>query len=278
MSCGGQGNSATQDASQTSQEAVETPKSETPSAQTPSPSDQLVQQQDDDSPKTLEDEPLPAEVVKEAYTVPKELKYYKESDSYIFEKFYPIGWSKDGHFAYVVEPADEAAGLYFFQLVIRNMISDKDVYVWKPEDEMESGSVRQVWKDNQMSFAAKLNEYKIVPDNNIKLLGTEFNTANNKYKVTIENKMETEPDFGFEVVKTTNIFIKSPELGVKQIFSYTENDANICLGRIVQGVIKSPFEERVAVLVRTEECGYEGPPNVIKTFLVGSDLERSFKK
>ena len=111
-----------------------------------------------------------------------------------------------------------------------------------------------------------------------KLLGTEFNTEDGRFKVTIENKMETDPDFGFEVVKTTNIYLKSSELGTKRIDSYTENDYNLCLGRIVQGVIKSPYEKRVAVLVKEELRGYEGPPNVVKTKLVGADLERSFKK
>nr|MCR5455167.1 hypothetical protein [Bacteroidales bacterium] len=108
--------------------------------------------------------------------------------------------------------------------------------------------------------------------------GTEFSTEDGKFKVTIENTMETDPDFGFEVVKSTNIYIKSSELGTKRIYSYTENDYNQCLGRIVQGVIKSPYEKRIAVLVKEELRGYEGPPNVVREFLVGADLERNFKK
>jgi hypothetical protein len=180
----------------------------------------------------------------------------------------------------VIEPADEAAGLYFFKLRIQSMISDKIVYEWEldPDEGVETGSVKQMWKENQMTFAAALNEHKIIPQKDIKLLGTEFNTEEGKFKVTIENKMETDPDFGFEVVKTTNIDIKASELGSKRIYSYTENDYNQCLGRIVQGVIKSPYEKRVAVLVKEELRGYEGPPNVVREFLVGADLERSFKK
>jgi hypothetical protein len=254
--------------------------SEPPSQQQTEMLDKVVEQQEE-QPEQKEDvdkDPLPAEYVKQAYTAPAELKYYNKSDEYLFQKFYPIGWSKNGLFAYVIEPADEAAGQYFFKLVIKNMISDKEVYVWEPDDELENGSVKQMWKDYNMTFAEKLNEYKIIPQKDIKLLGTEFTTDNGKYKVTIENKMETDPDYGFEVVKTTNIHIKSQELGSKQIYSYTEKDFNPCLGRIVQGVIKSPYENRVAVFVREELRGYEGPPNVIQQFLVGADLERSFKK
>ena len=278
LGCGGQGNTQSNGgAEQRSEASPKTPAgSETP--QDNDAVEKVVQQQEQSENQEVADEPLPAETVKQAYSTPSELKYYKQSDEYIFQKFYPIGWSKDGKFAYVIEPADEAAGLYFFKLIVQNMISDKEVYRWEPEEDPEKGSVKQMWKDNQMTFATNLNQHKIIPQNDIKLLGTEFSTEDGKFKVTIENTMDTDPDFGFEVVKSTNIYIKSPELGTKKIYSYTEKDYNQCLGRIVQGVIKSPYEKRVAVLVKEELRGYEGPPNVVREFLVGADLERNFKK
>lgn len=279
MSCGGNKNGNQQENAQEPKAGQPVTEQQAATAPVQDPAvEELVKHQDNEEQMESAEEIIPVETAVEAYKVPSELKYLKASDDYIYEKFYPIGWSKDGHFAYVVEPPDEAAGLYFFKLVVRNMISDKDVYVWEPEEELESGSVKEIWKQYNTTFAAKLNEYKIIPQNDIKLLGSEFQQDDIKYKVIIENKMETDPDFGFEVVKTTNISIKSPELGSKQIFSYTENDYNTCLSRMIQGVIKSPYENRIAVFVRAEDRGYEGPPNVIKSFLVGSDLERSFKK
>ena len=224
-----------------------------------------------------ESEPVPAEEIKQNYTAPAELKYSRQSEEYLFDKFYPIGWSKDGHFAYIVEPADEAAGLYFFEFVIQNMISDKVVYSWKPDDELEEGSVKQMWKDYAMLFAEKLNKYGIIQQKDIKIESTEFSHANNKFKVTIDNQMGPS-DFGFDVVKATEIFIKSPDLGSKRIYKYTEKEASYILGEIVAGVIKSPYEDRVAVVVKKESSGYEGPPNVISQFLVGANLTESFKK
>ena len=277
--CGGQTNNQSQggDTGQNNGAQTQAPVSDDTQQNTDA-IEQVVKQQDKTDDEGAKEDPVSAETVKEAYSTPSELKYYKQSDEYLFQKFYPIGWSKDGKFAYVIEPADEAAGLYFFKLIIQNMINDKEVYRWEPDEDPETGSVTQMWKDYQMTFAAALNEHKIIPQNDIKLLGTEFNTEDGKYKVTIENQMETDPDFGFEVVKSTNIDIKSSELGTKRIYSYTEKDYNQCLGRIVQGVIKSPYEKRVAVLVKEELRGYEGPPNVVREFLVGADLERSFKK
>ena len=276
--CGGQtNNQSPTDSGQNSGAQTQAPAGEKSEQNNDQAIEQVVKQQENAEEGNNED-PLPAETVKQAYSTPSELKYYKESSEYLFQKFYPIGWSKDGKFAYAIEPADEAAGLYFFKLKIQSMISDKDVYVWEPEEDPETGSVKQMWKDNQMLFAANLNEHKIIPQKDIKLLGTEFSTEDGKFKITIENTMETDPDFGFEVVKSTNIYIKSSELGTKKIYTYTENDYNQCLGRIVQGVIKSPYEKRIAVLVKEELRGYEGPPNVVREFLVGADLERNFKK
>ena len=243
----------------------------------PNPAEAVIQKQEE-SKDDFEAEPVTAEEIEQSYSCPVEMKYYQQSDEYIFEKFYPIGWSKNGLFAYIVEPADEAAGLYYFKFVIKNMISDKEVYSWKPEEELEKGNIRQMWKDYATTFTCKLNEYKIIQQKDMKLLGTEFSYKDNKFKVTLENKMEPNEDFGFEVVKGTNIYIKSPQFGTKQIYSYTENEFNLCIGKIVQGVLVSPFEDRVAVLVKTEKCGYEGPPNVIEQILVGANLVESFRK
>ena len=56
------------------------------------------------------------------------------------ENFYPVGWSKDGKFAYYVEPVDEACGCYFGKLVIVDL--KKDAVVWQfdysSEDDAEN--------------------------------------------------------------------------------------------------------------------------------------------
>lgn len=82
-------------------------------------SEQITEQHQEQNLDQNQD-PVPIEDVKERYFVPSELKYCPQSDEYLFDKFYPIGWSKDGHFAYITEPADEAAGLYFFKFRIQD--------------------------------------------------------------------------------------------------------------------------------------------------------------
>ena len=60
------------------------------------------------------------------YELPTELEYSNHTkDVFLYDKFYPIGWSKTGHLAYIVEKADEGSGYYFFRIVIQNLINDK---------------------------------------------------------------------------------------------------------------------------------------------------------
>jgi len=41
--------------------------------------------------------------VADDYQIPDELIYNKQSDNFLIDKLYPIGWSKDGKFAYIIE-------------------------------------------------------------------------------------------------------------------------------------------------------------------------------
>ena len=50
------------------------------------------------------------------------------------------------------------------------MISDKVVYQWEldPDEEVESGSVKQMWKDYETVFVEKLNKYGIIQQKNFR--------------------------------------------------------------------------------------------------------------
>jgi len=58
----------------------------------------------------------------------------EDKDGYVpllTESFYPIGFSKDGKFAYYVEPVDEACGCYFAKLIIQDLRTDKILFEHK---------------------------------------------------------------------------------------------------------------------------------------------------
>lgn len=210
------------------------------------------------------------------YSIPDELKYSNQADDFLVNSLYPIGWSKDGKFAYIVEPADEGSGFYLFELIVFDLVNNTVVWSWKPK-ESEEGDLETTWKENYGLFKESLNKFEIVGEKNYELKNGKTSYKGNEYQIVLETKTETEPDFGFDVVKEMKILIKSPEIGTKEIFNHKEKDYSMVVGAYIPGYLLSPFDGRIVVICQMERWGYEGPPNVVFFELIGSDLLRGFK-
>jgi len=84
--------------------------------------------------------------------------------------FYPIGWSRDGKFAYYSEPVDEECGCYFAELAIVDLRTDKVLWEFKnkPQDRADASGaplpddMRKLWKRNEKMFVEKLRQHGIV--------------------------------------------------------------------------------------------------------------------
>ena len=214
--------------------------------------------------------------VPEDYSLPVELNYLEKSGDFLIDKIYPIGWSKDGKFAYITEPADEGSGFYLFELVVFDAVNNKIAWSWKPEDS-EEGNLSTTWKKNYSLFKEKLNEYQIEQDDNIELKKGKTTFKGNEYQLVLDTKTETDPDFGFDLIKEIKITIISPELGTKEIYNSKTDEYSMYIGAFVPGYILSPYNGRIVVLCQLEQAGYEGPPNIVFFQLIGSDLLLGFK-
>lgn len=211
------------------------------------------------------------------YWVPAELKYSNHDDeSFLYDKFYPLGWSKDGFFAYITEVADEGSGYYFFKISIQNMINDKIEWEWEPAY-TEDGTIDAVWSENKKLIMNKLVEYNIIQSKDIVLGTKSFTYLNKQYNLKIITDTQENEGFGFEVIKSTTVNLTSPQLGTKTIYENTEDGYSMLLGQIIAGYIQSPYEDRIAVILKNERWGYEGPPNLIYFTIIGSNLTESFQ-
>jgi hypothetical protein len=211
------------------------------------------------------------------YTIPTELQYGRINKDFIYDKFYPIGWSKDGKLAYIIEPADEASGNYWFEIIVRDIVNNKTVWSWKPT-ESEKGNLQSTWKDNYELFKKHLTEAEINQQEKFELKSTKTSYKGNDYELILDASTITDPDFGMDMIKETNLSIVSKELGRKSIAKQKEEEYSRVIGAIIPGFILCPFDDRVVVILRKERIGYEGPPNVVYFELFGSDLMRGFKK
>ena len=214
------------------------------------------------------------------YDLPTQTASSTDDMELMWDKLYPIGWSKDGKFAYIIEPVDEATGFYFITIAIQDLNSDK--VLWKFEytvkDEIEGKDLATTWEEKYEEIKAKLNEYKIEQQQEFQLGKAEFDVESNKFNLKVEaEKIESEDLYGMEVLEKFAIKLSTSSLGSKEIFSEKEEDSRI-VEALVVGQFKSPYENRIAVLVSTEQVGYECPPNVITFKLVAANLDKGFKR
>jgi len=221
-----------------------------------------------------------AETVEAAtYFVPAELPINYGKENILADKIYPIGWSNDSKFAYIVEPADEATGFYFINIIIQDLNNDKILwsFVYDTEDQIENKDLKATWKEQFELIKSKLDEHKIVQEKSFILEKLKFAVDNNNFEVKLTAKKGVSVDFApMEVIEKYTLKITSA-LGQKQIFSKKEESSRMLDAKVL-GVFKSPYENKIAVLVASENFGYEGPPNVVGITVVGANLDSGFKK
>ncbi len=219
-------------------------------------------------------------------------EFFRRGNTYpelVPDQFFPIGWSKDGKFAYYVEPVDEACGCYFAHLVIQDMRTDKAVWEFRfSQDEgrdpqtgemQPENNIQKLWKKNQKLFSDKLEENGIVPSS-IALLGATFTAVGRTYAAKAIKKKGKNPE-GDKRVDRYTITIDSPKLGSKKLFTsedHTKDEYWYMLDAGLIGVIKSPWENRVAIIAIDAMRGYEGPPHTGEVRIVGADLTSGFAK
>ena len=202
------------------------------------------------------------------------------------ESFFPIGWSKDGKFAYYVEPVDEACGCYLGRIVIQNMRTDE--IVWEFEynqgnsvegDEMTGpGDLQTLWAKNRTLFTEKLSENGIVAVPSA-ILGKTFTVAGRSFTAKAVEKMAPKKSDYADRVAYYTVSVSSPKLGSKKVFASddrTKDDYWFMLDAGLIGVIKSPFEDRVAIIAVEVMRGYEGPPHTGDIRIIGADLISGF--
>lgn len=204
------------------------------------------------------------------------------------DAFYPIGWSRDGKFAYYSEPVDEECGCYFAELAIIDLRTDKVLWEFrnKPQERMDEkgmpipDDMRQLWKRNVAMFTEKLREHGIVQTARFALLGRTFSSGGKGYTAKVVSVNADDPD-GLNRVRKVSLDLSSPSLGRKSLYSAEYKGDDIYgspLDIAVAGTFKSPFENRVAIVMVKVQRGWEGPPHTVEVQIAGADLVSGFRK
>lgn len=209
------------------------------------------------------------------YHMPNELSYVKQKFDYLYHKFRPIGWSADGKFAYIDEPADEACGCYFFDLYIVDLRNDSTLYLFSYNDEGSGESLATVWDKNYKQFEQALQKHQIVQGPRVELLGREFVWHQDQYTSRVATQTAHDPDFKIDLVKSASFYLYRGK-AKKQVSTWQSGPSEAILNLTLPGVLQSPFEGRIAFVVQEERRGYEGPPHVLSFRLIGAQLDKGF--
>jgi len=200
------------------------------------------------------------------------------------ENFYPVGWSKDGKFAYYVEPVDEACGCYFGKLVIVDLKNDTVVWQfdYSSEDDAENSkkpkTLAALWTANRKLFSSKLNENKIEPQRIARVLPFPiiYKTDRVTTNLSVERKTVSKEDRIYGDVARARVELTSRQNGKKTVLDEKYSEAMpLYVG--VLGYLKSPLEPRVAIILVEIYRGYEGPPNVGNITIAGASLDKNFR-
>jgi len=200
-----------------------------------------------------------------------------ETGSLLRETFYPIGWSKNGAFAYYVEPADEACGCYFAQLVIQDMRTDK--VLWERSYNSENGgadTLKKYWAKSRKEFSRKLAQYGIRAQKKFALQNA-FSYQKDVLTPELKNNTNTEDEFAV----SGNIVVQliSKEKRRKTIYErkFDPKKYEGFLDAEIAGSLLSPLEPRAAIIMVETYRGWEGLPRITQIRVVGATLTTRFR-
>ncbi len=198
----------------------------------------------------------------------------QEAEVYLeFRDLAVIGWSQDGKIAYVTwkDSSDGYGPCADLKVVVQSLVSDKILWSYDFFDDY-SGAFEEVWKAQYPNFYRKLQEYGIVEhDTPLRSFPAEYDRWTVTCEVeTIEGNQEYgDYDIDYELRAV------SPGRGVKVIHS--GNGVQGLQQAVVYGYLRSPYEDRIAVVLLEIYRGWEGPPSPVEPVIVGCNLKSGFQ-
>ncbi|MDX2304447.1 MAG: hypothetical protein NW226_16695 [Microscillaceae bacterium] len=216
---------------------------------------------------------IPKELIIEKY-----IPFREQNSQFIISRFYPVGWSEEGLFAYAIEPPDEACGCYFFEFYIKNLNTQQLLWEFKFETQYdydlpieEQIDFKRFWQSREAFFNSKLDSLGIIRDFSAKKM--EFPIKIDKQKILnpeLKTKYTKDQDasFGFEFMTHLEINLSVSSLKKQSIYKKTFDEFGPIESSIL-GYLQNPFGNQIAILLETTYRGWEGPPHPINIEIVG---------
>lgn len=163
-----------------------------------------------------------------------------------YPDFYPLGWSKDGKLAYCIKQYFDGRGETLIRFIIQDTITDKIIYQL---DDWNCGSISLF----VANYGSDINS--MIFDNKIILNRSAFNSPRDSAEFSFKIKATNfkEDEYG---LKTLDYFVQAWKGNKSKILmTKKEVPANSVF---VCGSLKSPYEDRLAIIIAEVKYGFEG--------------------
>lgn len=202
----------------------------------------------------------------------------------------PIGWSRDGKFAFlrIVTPEFKGTSIYEYRVfdAMRDQVAfslDDDVDSWTREEMTDQrGGVDVSWDRVGDQVSASLEELGIEQTESIELV--RFPAPNGPERLGCYLTITTEEDpydaspYGAspypDNIASYAVTLTSDMRGEKRV---TLQEEVYAVSAWVEGFLRSPFENRILVIVSEKMMGFEMTPSMSYRFY-GSHLDVGFSK
>lgn len=181
------------------------------------------------------------------------------------------GWSRKGYLAYFLPvPTGESGAGYFENFYIQNLVTDELVF--------KTGYTVNDWFDEKptsifapgQGYQAVLDKYGIVVPRDNQWLPAKATIDGRAYQVEIRVNARGEGHYPDDTVTDYSVYVLSGGKE-KRVGRFTVSP---CMGIEFLGMLKNPYESRVAIVVGEIRHGWEGPPHSIDYKVIGCDLTK----
>lgn len=194
-------------------------------------------------------------------------------------RLYPIGWSVDGKFAYALVDEPAFRGGYGFLCAIVDARTDEvlwfhydhsDQFDWQGENV----PLAIAWQRNVSAISEQLTALGVEPVDGVRMEPLPLRRGSDEYTAVVDEwKVDPEKSpYGNGVVGYT-LILQSREKGSKVI---AQRARIFATDVSVQGYIRSPFENRVVLLVAESGNAYGGARFTDFT-IIGAHLDAGFE-
>jgi hypothetical protein len=220
-----------------------------------------------------------AQAAPKAFAFPKPVNVIGARQDHL----YPIGFSKNGKFAYLHYTKQGNVGENLWCLHILNLDTDKgaDQLCWEnfaDRDYEREGDPLYLYRKYKKAFTRLLQKHHIHPVTISRLESVGQGSLGSAFSASL---VCGRPMKDNNSIKTPiRVVVRVDKSGFKTVGRLQALDldgAPAIWGHRIQGYIKNPFEDRLVLFVQYSVRGWEGPPANEMTKLFGVHLVRGFK-